>query len=246
METSNCLHYFCENKSITNILNIIDYEILSVAIALISVFSITAQEIIPIYSVSALNKEQKKTKKYAEKLLKSQKNKILLPIEFNSLIGDSLTNTPYELGINWDNAYFAKSDNKCANLYIPLKSDKEGVQPLLNVFRDEDGKYYRIVITYKQMQTDSIKEEIVMRSNIDGLFLNAFVLNNEKLVCQINGVVGDYGVKEGKSKALYIRSRIYNRFCTTGYPYEMSYADSYEYLLFNTNPVKKWGRVKTY
>ena len=96
------------------------------------------------------------------------------------------------------------------------------------------------------MQTDSIKEEIVMRSNIDGLFLNAFVLNNEKLVSQINGVVGDYGVKEGKSKALYIRSRISNRFCTTGYPYKMSYADSYEYLLFNTNPVKDWGRIKTY
>jgi hypothetical protein len=34
------------------------YQILSVAIALISVFSITAQEIIPIDSVSALNKEQ--------------------------------------------------------------------------------------------------------------------------------------------------------------------------------------------
>lgn len=55
----------------------------SILIALISVFSITAQEVIPVDSVSALNKEQKKTKKYAEKLLKSQKNKILLPIEFN-------------------------------------------------------------------------------------------------------------------------------------------------------------------
>ena len=218
----------------------------SILIALISVFSITAQEVIPVDSVSALNKEQKKTKKYAEKLLKSQKNKILLPIEFNSLIGDSLTNTPYELGINWNETFFVKENNKCANLYIPLKSDKEDIQSLLNVFRDEDGKYYRIVITYKQMQTDSIKEEIVMRSNIDGLFLNAFVLNNEKLVSQINGVVGDYGVKEGKSKALYIRSRISNRFCTTGYPYKMSYADSYEYLLFNTNPVKDWGRIKTY
>lgn len=222
------------------------YQILSVAIALISVFSITAQEIIPIDSVSALNKEQKKTKKYAEKLLKKQENKILLPIEFNELIGDSVSTVSIELGVNWNETFFVKENNKCANLYIPLKSDKEDIQSLLNVFRDEDGNYYRIVITYKQTQTDSIKEEIVMRSNIDGLFLNAFVLNNEKLVCQINGVVGDYGVKEGKSKALYIRSRIYNRFCTTGYPYEMSYADSYEYLLFNTNPVKKWGRVKTY
>jgi hypothetical protein len=27
------------------------------------------------------------------------------------------------------------------------------------------------------------------------------IQKNEKLVCQINGVVGDYGVKEGKSKA---------------------------------------------
>ena len=33
----------------------------SILIALISVFSITAQEVIPVDSVSALNKEQKKT-----------------------------------------------------------------------------------------------------------------------------------------------------------------------------------------
>ena len=220
--------------------------LLPATIALLSAFSITAQEIIPADSNQLLSKEQKKTKQYAEKLLKSQKYKILLPIEFNSLIGDSVTNTSYELGINWDNAYFAKSDNKCANLCIPLKSDKEDIQPLLNVFRDKDGKYYRIVITYRQMQTDSIKEEIIMRSNIGGMFLNAFVLNNEKLVSQINGVLGDdYGVLDGKSKALHIKSRISDRFCTTGYPYKLSWADTYEYLYFNSKPYISWGHLKT-
>ena len=212
-------------------------------IALISSFGVVAQEIIPVDSVFALSKEQKKTKKYAEKLLKKQENKILLPIEFNSLIGDSVTKIPYELGLNWENAYFVESDNKCANLCIPLKSDKEDIQPLLNVFRDENGTYYRIVITYKQTQTDSVKEEIIMRSNIKGLLINACVLRNKEVVSQLN-VVGNTGIIEGKSKNK--RSTItYDRFTSVNPSYQRSYADSYEFLYFNSKPYISGSDVKS-
>ena len=219
--------------------------ILTAIITLASVFScLSAQEIIPVDSTHLLSKEQKRTQQYVEKLLKSQNNTISLPIEFNSLIGDSLTTTPYELGINWDKAYFIEEEKKCANLLIPLEVEKEDIQSLLNVFRDENGNFYRTIITYKQTQNDTIKEEIIMKSNLDGLFLNAVVLHNEKLVSLINGVVGDYGIAEYKSGSK--RNKIvYDRFTSVNPSYQKSFADTYEFLVLNANPIYAKGKLKT-
>lgn len=217
--------------------------ILSAIIVLVSTINISARNVVSVDSTHLLNKEQKKTIKYARDMMKSQKNTILLPIEYNNLIGDSVSKAQIELETNWGEAFFVEKEDKCANLLVPLKSGNAEIQPVLNVFRDEKGKYYRMVITYRQTQSDTIKEEIIMKSNIEGVFINALVFQNEQLVAQINGVFGDYGVVDGPEQLL-IRSRIYDRFCTTGYPYVMSFADSYEYLMFSTDPVKNWGRVK--
>lgn len=155
-----------------------------------------------------------------------------------------MTNTPYKLDPNWSKAYFVEAENKCANLFIPLVAKKDGIQSVLNVFRDNEGNFYRIVITYNQTQKDTIKEEIIMESNLAGFLLNAEILHNEKLVSQINGVVGDNGIVEYKSSSK--KNKIaYDRFSSVNPSYQKNYADTYEFLHFNDKPYISWGTLKT-
>ena len=60
----------------------------------VSAFSLVAQDVISV-NAEHLNSGQKKSLQYAKKILKTQGNKIMLPLEINALIGDTITLEPY-------------------------------------------------------------------------------------------------------------------------------------------------------
>ena len=198
-----------------------------------------AEDVITLKSEQKLNKEQKKTKKYAEDLIKTQNNKVLLPKEFNHLLGDSVSDVAIELETNWNEAFFVVEDSKKANLIIPLIGNDTEMQSMLNVVRDNAGNYHRTVITHAQMTCDSIVEEIIMTSNIYGMLINAYVLQNNEIVTQFKGTLINDGITEIKSTAKG-QKKAYNRFVSHNKNYDSRYSESYEYLHeylhFNSEP----------
>ena len=88
---------------------------------LISVLSITAQEIIPVDSIHLLSKEQKKAIKYTKKNICSDDSSIELPLEVNMIFGDTISKKHYYVTPSWKDSYFLPSDSVV--LIVPLRND---------------------------------------------------------------------------------------------------------------------------
>lgn len=161
-------------------------------IAFISTFSVIAQDIIPVDSIHQLSRAQKFILKYAKKPINvfGDDNSVELPVEIKQLIGDT-TNNKLLSSPQWDKAYFIKDNNFAACLIIPLeaKSDAGILNSELQILYDEDESIInRVVLSYFVVKEDSIKERMLVKSNIYGRMLNIIIYNSDNIIAEIKGL----------------------------------------------------------
>lgn len=152
--------------------------------------------------------EQKGTLEYAKYLLKKNNNKILLPLEVNALLGDTITNEPYKAVPSWDEAYFEKNNDFKASLILPLtaKTIKGNIKATLNIMRDENIQYFRVVNMILNYPEEKDTTSIYISSNIGGIFLHASIFENGKKTGQMEGLVGMNGVCDNTFQSRKIHS----------------------------------------
>ena len=178
---------------------------LSLLIVMFS-FCLSAQEQISANS-EKLNREQRETLKYAKKLLNRLDGKVALPLEINALIGDSVTKAQYHAIPLWDDAYFEDTKDYLSHIAIPLKTDTpQGT--VLSCLNIRYGKRYnflrtvetRLSIPDQEQTTENTFSGIVIKSNVEGLFMRSFVYNKGELIEQIEGMIGNKGYVDYRRK----------------------------------------------
>ena len=208
--------------------------ILSTIIALIGVLGVNAQDIIPVDSVQLLNKGQKNTLQYAKKVLKSQDNKVMLPLEINALLGDTINPMPYEATPIWEEACFVNDSAYESSLMIPLKTKTLNgeVISVLNVIGVDKYTFCRFVTTQISYSPDIC---IDVDSNLEGIMLVTTLYEHNELKGQALGVSTSYGVVDCTYKYNYdIDMDIYRRYHTNYKPirhYDASSSDFYSKTL---------------
>ena len=186
--------------------------------AVVGILCIQASETVSIQD--KLTGVQKSTLKYAKNILKKYNNKIALPLEINTFMGDTATNEQYKATPLWENAYFEDNKDFKATLIIPLtaKTTKGDVNAVLNIMRDDNAQYLRIVNMALNYQEEKDTTNIYISSNLQGIFLHASVFKNGKEAGQIEGLVGMNGVYDnsfqnkniGYDSNKWIKNRFFN------------------------------------
>ena len=120
---------------------------------------------------------QDSTLSYTLRLLDKIENKITLPEEVNTLLGQDQAEKIYATAY-WDEAFFEAPSPNHASLMIPFKSVVNGVefQSFLNIVR-QDGFYYRTVSSNFTISNDTTTKYVSIISNIYGDFLAAEKFN---------------------------------------------------------------------
>lgn len=178
-----------------------------------------AQDVIPIDSVNLHSKEQKETLKYAKLFGKRRKNKILLPVEVNHLLNDSLNNKRATAVMQIDKSYFVNGDAYKAALVIPTLAKVNGLDVFseINIVCDHDGNYITIVYTTFDIPQDEAGEKICLKSNVNGILVSSVIYNDKGIVAEVDAKGEPWGLVVYKKKAgsdkKYNRG-IYNAFHT--------------------------------
>ena len=191
-------------------------------------FSLSAQEQIPANSEN-LNKNQKKTLAYANRLLNRLDGKIALPLEINMLLGDSITKEQYYATPAWETAYFKNVDGFDATIVLPInvKTPNGEVNSFLNIYKVNKTEYYRFVETIIKPTMPNKTIECYMISNVKGILLQNLISENGVIAEVQNGIVGYSGVIDGKSnKSNYDKK-------------------SMDHVLHKTAGAVKWSMFKT-
>lgn len=168
-------------------------------ISVISTFFVSANGI-KTETFKKLNREQKETLEYAQKLLTRLDGKVALPLEINALIGDTITKDQYQATPLWNEAYFEDTEDCLSHLVIPMKavSPRGSVISCLNVKYSNGYNFYRtvetILSTPSQVKvTENAFSGIVVKSNMNGIFMRSFIYDNGELKEQIEGLIGNKG-----------------------------------------------------
>lgn len=192
-------------------------RVLIILVAIINVFNIMAQGITPIESES-LRSEQKNTLQYAKKILKAQYNKVMLPLEINTLLGDTITREPYVASPMWNDACFVSDTVFEASLIVPLKANTKNGELIseLKIFRADKYTFCRVVSTQiSYMPNDTTTLSIDINSNLDGIMLMTSVYENDVLQGQVTGVSSSYGVVDCTYESNYsLDMFLFHRFHT--------------------------------
>lgn len=171
----------------------------------VSAFSMMAQDVISV-NAEHLNSGQKNTLQYAKKILKAQGNKIMLPLEVNALIGDTITPEPYIATPMWDDACFVSDSTFEASLIIPLKADiKNGyLLSSLKILSADKYTFLRMITTpISYIENDTLSYEIEIDSNLSGIMLMTSFYENNVLKGQAKGVADSFGVVDCTYKSNY-------------------------------------------
>ena len=192
-------------------------RVLIILVAIISVFNIMAQGVTPIKSEN-LSSEQENTLRYAKKILKAQDNKVMLPLEINALLGDTIAPEPYRATPVWNDAYFVSDTTFEASLIIPLKvaTNNGELFSELKILGVDKYTFCRVVTTpISFLENDSLSYRININSNLVGILLVASVYENDVFKGQVMGVSDSYGVVDGTFQSNYnFDTEIYRRYHT--------------------------------
>lgn len=181
------------------------------------IFSITsmANNIVSINS-NDLTGSQKRALIYTKELLNLKDNVILLPLEINALIGDTITKEQYQATPHFEEAYFEEDKNFSVSLIVPLtvKCNMGVIKSFLYVNSNGHSEFYRILKTVLPIHINNTKNEtyFLITSNIDGIMLRTILYDNNKIVEQIDGVVGLSGIIDYKKSNKNRKSIITERF----------------------------------
>ena len=107
---------FVDNNLLNRLIMNLTRLLLTALVVIVGAFSAMAQDVISI-NAEHLNNEQKSTLQYAKKTLKAQDNKVMLPLEINALLGDTIAPKPYRATPVWNDAYFVSDTTFEAGRY---------------------------------------------------------------------------------------------------------------------------------
>ena len=170
--------------------------ILTAIVVIVGAFSVMAQDVISI-NAEHLNNEQKNTLQYAKKILKAQDNKVMLPLEINALLGDTIAPEPYIVTPVWNDACFVSDTAFEASLIVPLKAVTKNGELFseLKILSADKYTFCRVVTTPISYQpSDTVTFSIDVDSNINGIMLMSSVYENDVLKEQSTGISSSLGV----------------------------------------------------
>jgi hypothetical protein len=175
-------------------------KLLLVAIAVMCMFSVTAQDIIPIDSTHLLSRSQKFALKYAKnpKNIFGDDNSVYLPLEINNIIGDT-TDTKLVSVAKWEDAYFVNNKEYRAMLIIPLEAEvkTEKIYSEMNVIYDHEGNVHRLVLSNFAVGKDTIQEKVLVKSNNSGMFVGATIYNSkDEVIAEVEGKYKNYSITD--------------------------------------------------
>ena len=159
-----------------------------IMIAVLCVYTLSAQNVIPVDSTHLLNSEQENTLKYAKELAREVKSKIELPKEVNNLINHTDDNKYHKSFMQWDKAYFTNLSDSKSVLCVPTLAqiDSVTVESELYIIHDIDDVYYRIVHTTFVVPTDTLPEYICLKSDINGGLVSTIVYDDNNVIAEID------------------------------------------------------------
>ena len=131
-------------------------------------------------SLAQLNEDQCEVLDYALYLLEENDSVVLLPMEFNTMMGDT-TDVKYVGHVDFKSAYFRNYGKSKENTFIRIPVYTETSYGVINssfYVNKEDGKCTHYVCT--QMPKNTIYKETSLFSNVDGEFKFVKVFKNGK------------------------------------------------------------------
>ena len=208
---------FVDNNLLNRLIMNLTRLLLTALVVIVGAFSAMAQDVISI-NAEHLNNEQKSTLQYAKKTLKAQDNKVMLPLEINALLGDTIAPEPYRATPVWNDAYFVSDTTFEASLIIPLKvaTNNGELFSELKILGVDKYTFCRVVTTpISFLENDSLSYRININSNLIGILLVASVYENDVFKGQVMGVSDSYGVVDGTYQSNYnFDTEIYRRYHT--------------------------------
>lgn len=209
--------------------------ILTAIVVIVGAFSIMAQDVISI-NAEHLNNEQKNTLQYAKKILKAQDNKVMLPLEINALLGDTIAPEPYIATPVWNDACFVSDTAFEASLIVPLKANTKNGELFseLKILGADKYTFCRVITTQISCQpNDTVTFSIDINSNINGIMLMVSVYENDVLKEQSTGISSSLGVVDCTYESNYsFDSEIFRRF-QTNYKHLRDYEAETQIFYFN-------------
>ena len=151
-------------------------------------------------SLAQLNEDQCEVLDYALYLLEENDSVVLLPKEFNLMMGDT-TDVKYVGHVDFKSAYFRNYGKSKENTFIRIPVYTETSYGVINssfYVNKEDGKCTHYVCT--QMPKNTIYKETSLFSNVNGDFMFGKFLKNGKYV----KILGDKGYEELEKKRYLI------------------------------------------
>ena len=192
------------------------FKIMFLLASLLYVVNVWATDITYIKERNHLNKEQIEVLEYSQKLLSAKNNKITLPTEVYSIVGDSAKRDCPNAEVMWDKAHFKNEKDWKHTLVIPLKAKTPiGIMnSALYVRTNSKGVFHRIVVTtlptkeyiesHDKVNPDNPKYSgYTIDSNVDGIFIRAFYYDKGKQRYQIEGLIGNNGIIDSKRNSRY-------------------------------------------
>ena len=163
--------------------------ILLAIMALIGVLGVNAQEIIPVDTDNPLTNVQKKALQEAKVLTKKRHNKIKLPIEINSIVGDSLNKKRYESNMNMNEAYFVNRDEDIAHLVIPMQAKANGItiNSNLNIVMDTEENSCMVVRTMFAIKEECEGNYLCLQSSVNGFLSTIECIESNTKVAEVKG-----------------------------------------------------------
>lgn len=146
---------------------------------------------------------QKRTLEYTKNLLKDYNNNLFLPLEINFLIGDTISKDRYKVKPQLDELSFHDLEGYTSYVKVCLRAvnNNDTIESVLHVASDKESHYYRVIETILSMQENE-NVNIIVNSNLDGVFLQAKIYSNGEIIKTIDGIAKDFGIEDSNNSRL--------------------------------------------
>lgn len=146
---------------------------------------------------------QKRTLEYTKNLLKDYNNDLFLPLEINFLIGDTISKDRYKVKPQLDELTFHDLEGYTSYVKVCLRAvnNNDTIESVLHVASDKESNYYRVIETILSMQENE-NVNIIVNSNLDGVFLQAKIFSNGEIIKTIDGIAKDFGIEDSNNSRL--------------------------------------------
>lgn len=171
--------------------------------AVVGILCIQASE--TVSKQDKLTGVQKKTLEYTKNLLKDYNNDLSLPLEINYLVGDTISKDRYILKPQLDEIAFYDLEGYASYVKVPLQTinNNDTIESVLHIACDKESHYYRVIETILFMQeNENDNVNVIVNSNLDGVFLQAKIFKNGEITKTIDGIAKEFGIEDNNNSRL--------------------------------------------